>query len=276
MDQLAARLQTGEPLLPKNLVAITVDDGYADFVELAYPILKRYDFPATAYVVTKFVDQGMWLWFDVIRYQVSQGKPGAYILEIAGDAYYIVLGDGRARSSAWHTLADACLPLPQSERMTTLSQIGKALQVPLPDRPTAEFRAMTWDDLRKLDPELIEVGSHTCSHPILSRCSGGELEEELVDSKTTIERQLGREVTSFCYPNGQPGDYDARVMAAVQAAGYTNAVVAHGTLVGVDTNRFALERTGAPVSDTAFRNTIDGYPHLLRQARRRIKALSWR
>lgn len=275
MDQLVARLQTGGPL-PVNLVAITVDDGYADFVELAYPILKRYNVPATVYVVTKFIDQGMWLWFDVIRYQVGRAKPGAYVLEIAGgDAYHIVLDEGRSRSSAWHTLADACLPLTQSERMTALSQIGGALEVPLPSRPTSEFRGMTWDDLRKLDPELIEVGSHTCSHPILSRCSGDELEEELVESKTTIERELGCEVTSFCYPNGQPGDYDARVVAAVQAAGYTNAVIGHGTLVGGDTNRFALERMGTPSNDTAFRNAVDGYPHLLRQARIRIGALSW-
>jgi peptidoglycan/xylan/chitin deacetylase (PgdA/CDA1 family) len=274
MDQLVARLQVGGRL-PEKLVAITVDDGYADFVQLAYPILKRYNVPATVYVVTKFIDQGFWLWFDAIKYQVSQGKKGVYTLEIAGNAHHIVLDDDLTRRSAWHTLADACLPLTQRERMMTLSYIGAVLEVPLPDCPTAEFRAMTWDDLRRFDHELIEVGSHTCSHPVLTRCSDSELKAELVGAKTTIERELRHEVTSLCYPNGQPDDYDARVIWATQMAGYTNAVVAHGTFAGVGSNRFALERLPSPRDDVVFRNTVDGVPHFLWRTRAWVEALSW-
>lgn len=273
MDQLVVWLQTGEPL-PANLVIITVDDGYENFFKIAYPILKRYNVPATIYIVTRFVNQTIWLWFDMLKYQLNWGKRGSYVFEIAGNVYPVLLDDDQTRQNAWHQIADACLPLTQNERMTTLNKIGTMLDVKMPDRPAMEFRAMTWDELRQLDPELIEVGSHTCSHPILTRCSGPELEIELVESKTTIERELGCKVLSFCYPNGQPHDYDARVMSAVQAASYTSAVVAHGTCVEIGANRFALERISAPYHNTSFQYIVDSYPYLLKKKQNWIKVWS--
>ncbi len=264
MDQLVAWLQAGE-LLPPNLVAITIDDGYANFFEIAYPILKRYRIPATFYIVSNFVDQAIWLWFDLLKYQMMQGKPGSYMFNIGGSAQYIVLSDKYTRYNAWNKLADACLLITQNERLIALDEIGSILGVSIPDRPSQEFRAITWDQLGQLDPELIEIGSHTCSHPILTKCSESELENELTQSKNTIESELGRKVVSFCYPNGQISDYNPSVMQAVQKAGYTNAVVAHGTLVEANANRFALERISAPHNNQFFQYMIDSRPYLSQQ-----------
>jgi len=43
--------------LPRKAVAITIDDGYRSVYELAYPILKRYNFTATLFIYTAFIDK---------------------------------------------------------------------------------------------------------------------------------------------------------------------------------------------------------------------------
>lgn len=81
-------------------------------------------------------------------------------------------------------------------------------------------QVMKWSDLRSLEPELVVIGSHTMSHPHLTRLSDEELERELARSRLTLEARLGRPVRLVSFPHG---DYDARVLQAARHAGYTRA-----------------------------------------------------
>lgn len=54
LAQLAGFLAGKEPL-PKRSVVITIDDGYRSTYDVAFPILKRYGFPATVFLYTDFV-----------------------------------------------------------------------------------------------------------------------------------------------------------------------------------------------------------------------------
>ena len=72
---------------------------------------------------------------------------------------------------------------------------------------------MNWDDLRSLDRNLITVGSHTLSHPILTKLSGQEIEAEILESRRCLEQRLERKIDFFCYPNGA---YDRRAYQLVQ------------------------------------------------------------
>jgi peptidoglycan/xylan/chitin deacetylase (PgdA/CDA1 family) len=80
-----------------------------------------------------------------------------------------------------------------------------------------ELMPLSWDELRALADEGWEIGSHTCSHPYLSRLSGAELDRELVGSRRTIEEVLGRPCRSLAYPYG---DHDEQTVRAAAAAGY--------------------------------------------------------
>lgn len=85
----------------------------------------------------------------------------------------------------------------------------------------AELACMSWSQLRELADGGWEIGSHTCSHPRLSRLETGEIASELEDSRRICEEQAGRPCRSIAYPYS---DYDERVVRAAAEAGYRFAV----------------------------------------------------
>lgn len=80
-----------------------------------------------------------------------------------------------------------------------------------------ELVCLDWDELRTLADAGWEVGSHTCSHPRLTRLDDRALADELQRSRAIIEERLGRPCPSLAYPYS---DHDQRVVAATAAAGY--------------------------------------------------------
>jgi peptidoglycan/xylan/chitin deacetylase (PgdA/CDA1 family) len=84
----------------------------------------------------------------------------------------------------------------------------------------SELVPMSWEELTELGDAGWEVGSHTCTHPHLTRCDDATLERELRGSRERCEERLGRACRSLAYPYG---DFDDRVAAAAAAAGYVAA-----------------------------------------------------
>jgi peptidoglycan/xylan/chitin deacetylase (PgdA/CDA1 family) len=83
-----------------------------------------------------------------------------------------------------------------------------------------ELAPLSWDELQTLAEAGWEIGSHTCSHPYLTRLSAEALQRELTESRSLIEQVLGRPCRSLAYPYG---DHDERVIRAASAVGYENA-----------------------------------------------------
>lgn len=94
---------------------------------------------------------------------------------------------------------------------------------------------------------LVTVGSHSVSHPLLTRLPDAELARELADSKRFLEEVTGRPVDLFAYPTG---DYDRRVMAAVRAAGYRGAFVEESRRLGG--GLYEIPRLGVYSAEPAY------------------------
>jgi peptidoglycan/xylan/chitin deacetylase (PgdA/CDA1 family) len=88
-----------------------------------------------------------------------------------------------------------------------------------------ELLGMSWSELRQLAELGWEIGSHSHSHARLTALDDRRLRGELLESRATLEGQLGRPCRSLAYPYG---DHDARVVEAARVAGYR----AGGTLPG--------------------------------------------
>lgn len=77
------------------------------------------------------------------------------------------------------------------------------------------------NDIRWLAAEGCEIGSHTCSHPALTKIPISEARREIFSSREVLTVVTEEEVTSFCYPFG---DYDCRTERLVAESGYRSAV----------------------------------------------------
>jgi peptidoglycan/xylan/chitin deacetylase (PgdA/CDA1 family) len=78
---------------------------------------------------------------------------------------------------------------------------------------------MSWDQIKALSEAGMEIGSHSMNHPYMTTLTFEQLLIELADSKTQIERHIGKEIVSFAYPYG---DCSARTHKAAKGAGYKN------------------------------------------------------
>lgn len=82
------------------------------------------------------------------------------------------------------------------------------------------------DHQRQLIAKYFEIGSHTVTHPLLTRVDEAKADAEIRLSKTLLENEFEREITSFCYPRGYA---NPAIQQMVIKAEYTNA---RSTLVG--------------------------------------------
>ena len=92
--------------------------------------------------------------------------------------------------------------------------------------------SLTWADLRAMQTDGFEIGSHTVNHVNLGRATIETTRAELEESLAALNRELGERPRAFAFPWGKPGDFSAAAMDEVRRAGYYAAATACG---GVNT-----------------------------------------
>ena len=95
------------------------------------------------------------------------------------------------------------------------------------------------DQVRELDRAGIEIAAHTVDHVDLTRIGQAQLDFEVAGSRQSLEAIVGHPVLDFCYPSGQ---FNARVVAAVQQAGFQSATTTQPGAVHSLGDRFSWSR----------------------------------
>jgi peptidoglycan/xylan/chitin deacetylase (PgdA/CDA1 family) len=140
--------------------------------------------------------------------------PGGRVLAVTFDDGFRSVGERAAPLLAELGIpATVFVPTDWPGRVMRWPGIDRWLDTPFRD----ELRALPWAELRALAAAGWEIGSHSCSHPHLSRLDDDAIERELGESRAACERELRRPCRSLAYPYG---DADDRVRAAAAAAGY--------------------------------------------------------
>jgi len=98
---------------------------------------------------------------------------------------------------------------------------------------------MTASQIRQWADAGMEIGAHSKSHPFLTKCDDDELQSELVEGKSELEGIAGSEINQFCYPSG---DYNERVISAVNRSGYVAATTTQRGRANPESDLFALPR----------------------------------
>jgi len=240
LGHLVRDLRSGQPI-PSNAVALTFDDGYRDNFDLAFPILRQYQAPATIFLTTGFVGGNNALWNDKVSFSLRQTRCRHLSFAYHGEHYYplVTIED---RLSASEKLRTLLRQVPHADRLAIMGDLFAQLHVDSFQDIGGD--ALTWDQVRQMKKNRISFGAHTVTHPILSHLPLCDAKREILESKQKIEQELDTPVELFAYPDGGPGTFDDAIINIVREAGFTAAVT---TMFGTNTARtncYSLRRSG--------------------------------
>lgn len=217
--------------LPPRAVAITFDDGYADNLHNALPILQHYGLTATFFIASGFLDGGR-MWNDTVIESIRGiTQRSLDLTEIDLGACDISTEPKKAASAA--AILSAIKHLHPRIREKKANLIGALSSEPLP----ADLM-LTTQQLKTLAASGMDIGGHTENHPILTLLDGKAAKKEIFDNKCRLEKILNKEIRAFAYPNGKPGaDYLPEHVDIVKDCGYR---AAFSTQWGVGTHKTDL------------------------------------
>jgi len=259
------RALTGTPwTAPTPAIAVTFDDGFRHILDVALPILSRFEIPATVFVVAGHVgDTSEFWWGELDRLLLQPGSlPPDLRLHLNGTAEQWELGQAHRYTEtdyrhhrAWHVdrqddptprhslfraLFNRLYRSTDADKRRILQQVRTWAGADPVGRPT--HRALTRNEIVLLSRGgLVEIGAHTMSHPVLTALSRAEQQDEIQHSKDCLEEMLGQPVVSFAYPHGVSSPSTA---AIVSAAGFQSACCSRADALFRDADRFQLPRLG--------------------------------
>ncbi len=237
---------------PERAALLTFDDGFMNNYEYAFPLLKKYNFPAIIFLTVDYIGTKKLLWFDEVYLLIKQALASApYILEdIMGQKLttYDV-------SDIYPLFSGKLKRLRYEECQNKISELKSRIDVDF-DSVGSNFRLLGWEQVIEMKKSgLIDFGVHTANHRILSELSVDEWEKEIVEPKEKLTRILDSEIRSFCYPNGIPGkDFTGDHEAYLRSSGYLCAFSTEESLNSLNDNPFCLRRIPAGNDMTSDRN----------------------
>jgi peptidoglycan/xylan/chitin deacetylase (PgdA/CDA1 family) len=234
LDEAVTRLIRGE--LPARAAAITFDDGYADNLLNAAPILQKHGLHATFFIATGFLEGGL-MWNDTIiesiRGTLSPELDCSFL-----NLGVVAVGSTEQKQLALKRIIPAIKYLPGELRAEAVNRLAEQCRVPLP-----ETLMLSKTQLRELRQTGMSIGAHTVSHPILSRLDSATAREEIAASRDTLSDLLGERITLFAYPNGKLGaDYLPAHAEIVHSFGFDAAVTTNWGTGRFESDRFQLPR----------------------------------
>jgi peptidoglycan/xylan/chitin deacetylase (PgdA/CDA1 family) len=245
----------------RKAVAITFDDGYADALDAACPLLERFNTPATFFLTTGGLGQQNNFWWDELERILLHPRSLPERLEITlqGRAYSWDLGHAAdwshaefLKQHAWKAWND-----PPTVRHEIYFQIWVILRkLAEPERKNVLDELRNWanasvsnhDSDIRLNIEqigqlrkrkLVEIGAHSVTHPLLSSLTPSIQRQEVEQSRTDLQEITGQPIESFAFPYG---DYTTETISVLREAGFKQACSTARRPVQRGCSRFELPR----------------------------------
>jgi peptidoglycan/xylan/chitin deacetylase (PgdA/CDA1 family) len=223
---------------------ITFDDGYRSSATIAADLLSRKGMPAVFFLSTDYIGRDRVLWPDVLFARILAWTSGT--LRLPEGTTATVPEPGERRVALAFRVLQSRKDSPEEQRLEYLEYLaGETPAVDVKLAPEVQD-FMSWDDARDLVQRGFELGSHTVTHPILSRVSSQQLRRELVESRKKVEAETGSRCIAIAYPNGSPRDYNPEILQAVEEAGYELGFIVSGRWSRRPVERLAIDRITPP------------------------------
>ncbi|MEK7383134.1 MAG: polysaccharide deacetylase family protein, partial [Elusimicrobiota bacterium] len=253
-------------VMPPGCAALTFDDGYENNYRVAFPLLKKFNVPATIFIATDFVKNKKLLWVDRVEIAFARTTANEFSCPMTRRVY--PLGDLKETARAYLETKAALKRADTGQREQAVAEITRRLLPGGPTDPDPDYAPLTRAQLREMIRSgLVEIGAHSVRHAILTRLDLSEARWEIEESAKDVEDLAGKRPRFFAYPNGA---YGAAVADLVRLAGY-EAAFAVGLRLNQpeDLRLFSIKRVALAQGDTPalFAATLCGLRGALTSAR---------
>jgi peptidoglycan/xylan/chitin deacetylase (PgdA/CDA1 family) len=254
--ELVDIIKNGRPI-PRYSVAITFDDGYENNYTQAFPVLKSYQLPATLFVSTHYIGETDMFWPDRLEAFFNFDECFA---KISSSIDKVITSCG-ARRERLESVIDYFKKIPEEQKELLIDELEKMCNF---DRShlSSDYRCLTWDQIREMHSSgLVDVGSHTHNHVIMTRLSPNRAREEVSLSKQLLKEHLGIETKLFSYPNGKIDDYNEKTHQILQEQGFDCALSTVEGFNGQNSPLYELRRIGVhnSYSLVEFESILTGF-----------------
>jgi peptidoglycan/xylan/chitin deacetylase (PgdA/CDA1 family) len=207
IKELIRAYQDGHTLAP-GAVLVTFDDAYCDFKEYAWKILKQYEIPCLLFVPTAYPDHPEKIfWWDQMYNAFRNTRHQS--LDASFGKFHLSTPD--QRNQAFFHSQDQVKLLPHSRGLIMVDEIIKQLDVDGFSQPI-----LSWNDLRQLAKDGLDLGAHSQTHPLFNRISIEEVQAEVEGSLSDLKREIGSFLPVFAYPGG---NLNEQVIEVLKKAG---------------------------------------------------------
>ena len=237
------RLMSEENLpFPSNSFAVTFDDGFENNISVAAPILHDLNIPSTIYVTSKFVDENGMSWIDRIEYAVQDTELKTIAAEWINTDFKI--DDAEQKISFLRNIRQYVKNTPECDPNQFADalcvRLGKSGKLATEDQLDLK---MTWDQVRDANAsDLITIGGHSHSHPILSFLSQEQLKAELDISLNMLLERANVAPTHYSYPEGLSHCFSENVIKELKNRGVKCCPTAIDGINRVGVDPFHLKR----------------------------------
>lgn len=247
-----------------KMAVLTFDDGFKNVIENAYPIMKEFGAKGCFYLVSDLIGGKDMLWSDYVETVIRNIKQNEFKFMYQGNRITYPLATKQFRERAMKDIKDKLRSIPDEERQEHMKQFTDIHIEKIPK----EFLLADCKSIKTLDRDILEVGSHTRTHPDCKRITSyDKLKDEVEHSKIEIERSVGYKVEHFCYPAGA---YDDTVLKAVEDAGYKTAVTVTIGNNDIRADLYALKRISVEEDFLLFKANISGSYLLIKNVKDKL------
>ena len=245
--------------MPPRAAVITFDDGYANNLRVAAPILVAQGCPATIFLATGYVESGALYWWDELHLLLTRGL-GRTIDTVQGR---LDLTSERGVRAARALLKPRLESATLADRRRLLSGLAEAIPGEVPPELRETIRPMTWGEAGALGRDGLTAGGHTHEHRVLDGISPADQAADIEGCAIALRRHsLWSTPTVFCYPAGRATRAACNALAG---SGFAAAVTAPSSqwterLAGPGNDLALLPRllVGSAMDASAFEGNVAG------------------
>jgi len=249
LEKLSEILENKLPI-PRKSAVVTFDDGWQDNYLYAYPILNKFNVPASIFLSTDliktnklpiFIEVSLLLgesdlWpqkaINIFKRILRENNLSQSVKGLEEHNFSLDNRDSYSFMVKMMMLGDKFINIVANE-------MKKESGLDIEKWDNTRWM-LNWDEINEMSKYGIDFGSHGLSHDLLINLNNDQIRHELIESKKIIEKNIGKPVYLFSYPNG---DYNAEIKKMVQEAGYSCATAVRGDHTSKKhLDRYALKR----------------------------------